>query len=101
MPKVSERGDWRPLPEVYERGMTKVYFIDKCPMSDQCTKSFKDAKVWAYTQTGCREQLAKHYINSGNHEMGEEEQWMLPPRSRFNTAQLVTRSPVYSTLHRC
>ena len=21
----------------------------------------------------CREQLAKHYINSGNHEMGEEE----------------------------
>ena len=73
MPKVSERWDWRPLPKEYERGMTKVYFIDKCPMSDQCTKSFKDAKVWAETQTGSREQLAKHYINSGNHEMGEEE----------------------------
>ncbi len=53
--------------------MTKVYFVDKCPTSDQRTKSFKDAKVRAYTQTGCREKLANHYVNSGNHEMGDKE----------------------------
>ena len=61
------------MPKVSERGMTKVYFIQKCPLSDECTKSFKDAKVWAYTEHGCKERLAKHYVNSGNHSMGEEE----------------------------
>ncbi len=61
------------MPKVSERGMTKVYFIQKCPLSDECAKGFKDAKVRAYSEIGCREQLAKHYVNSGNHEMGEEE----------------------------
>ena len=53
--------------------MTKANFIQKCPLSDECTKSCKDAKVWAYSEIGCREQLTKHYVNSGDHEMGEEE----------------------------
>ena len=50
-----------------------VYFVKCCPLSTECTKSFKDAKVWGYTEDKCLERLAQHYEKSGNHGMSREE----------------------------
>lgn len=50
-----------------------VYFVMCCPLSSVCTKSFKDAKVWSYTQEMCIEKLAQHYEKSGNHGMSRQD----------------------------
>ena len=61
----------------------KVYFVKCCPRSTECTKSFKDAKVWGYTGDKCIERLAQHYENSGNHRMSRQD-----ARDRAEEAQL-------------
>ena len=53
--------------------MAKVYFVGSCPLSDLCTISFKNAKVWGYSEDDCKMKLANHYETSGNHSMEPEE----------------------------
>ena len=49
------------------------YYVKSCPLSTECTKSFKESKVWALTQDEVRQKLTDHYMASGNHYLSQAD----------------------------
>jgi len=55
---------------------TKFFYYRTCPCSSNCSSmSWKKADVWGWTPDEAKTKLAKHLINSSNHNLGEAEAW--------------------------
>ena len=54
--------------------MREFFFVEECPCAEECTQAaWKRASVWGWTHEKAKAQLVLHLVNSGHHEMTEED----------------------------
>jgi len=52
------------------------YFFRTCPLGDHCSKiSWSKAQCWGWTEDEAKQQLHRHLVLSGHHDMDSEAAW--------------------------